>query len=846
MALSGAAALAWQFLWTQQLGVRLGHEMVSVLAVMAAFFGDLSLGSWAFSRALANSRWPGRWYAVCEVVVLLWGLVLYLALPMVMDWAVHLMGSEPSAMRHWGIAFAFPLVALLPATVAMGVTLPAVELQLDADASPWAGIYAVNTLGAVTGLLLFVFYLVPQFGLGQTGLLCCAVNALCAGAAWALWGAKPVAGTGQAGACGAGRRPASANRPGRVLALLFLTGLLGIGYQVLAVRVLSLVTENTVFSYALILAVYLLGTSCGAAIYHWKTVQGGDAQLLLRWLITALATAVLLSGFSLWWADAWCALPARWWGHTAFTALAGEALAAVATLLAPTMVMGALFTHLCLQAKSAGWAMGQALAVNTAGAALAPLLVGVWLLPTWGAAAGLLVLVAGYLAIQPRTSVRGATRWVVAVSALAWGVFAGPLRFVDIPDGGRLVSYRDGVMAAVSVVEDASGIAHLHINNRVQEGSSAGSPVESRLALLPLMFQSSGGRALFLGLGTGFTSRVAAGDAAQQVEAVELLPEVVQAADYFQSRSGVRPDRPVHVVTADARRFVQAGTGQYDLIVADLFHPARNGAGSLYTVEQFTAVRRLLAPQGIFCQWLAVHQMELDTLRSIVAAFLRVYPQGIAVLASNSLDSPVLGLLARPGQALFDADTVQTRISHFAKPQALRDARLVDPYAVLGSVVADSNALARFAQGQAANTDDRPLVTHNAPWAAYAAQTTPRMRLLSLLEAFDASAPQVLRQATPALEQRFSAYWHARNRYIQLGSAITPSASPQKMLDQLQGPLLALLRASPDFRPALDALLSLSSAIASSDPGRAREILAALQLLYPQDGQIAQATSSLR
>ena len=67
-------------------------------------------------------------------------------------------------------------------------------------------------------------------------------------------------------------------------------------------------------------------------------------------------------------------------------------------------------------------------------------------------------------------------------------------------------------MAAVSVVEDGRGVARLHINNRIQEGSSASGAIERRLALLPLQLHPKPRQALFLGLGTGYTVQVAARD----------------------------------------------------------------------------------------------------------------------------------------------------------------------------------------------------------------------------------------------------------------------------------------------------------------------------------------------
>src|SRR5262249_8271778 len=147
---------------------------------------------------------------------------------------------------------------------------------------------------------------------------------------------------------------------------------------------------------------------------------------------------------------------------------------------------------------------------------------------------------------------------------------------VDVPDGGRLVAYEDGVMAAVSVVEDAAGVARLRIDNRQQEGSSATRRVDGRLAWLPLLLHPAPGHALFLGLGTGVPASSAADDPTLDVDAVELLPEVIAASSHFVGGAGERPR--LHAMAADARRYVRASDRRYDVIVADNFHPARSGS----------------------------------------------------------------------------------------------------------------------------------------------------------------------------------------------------------------------------------------------------------------------------
>src|SRR6185503_6912400 len=99
----------------------------------------------------------------------------------------------------------------------------------------------------------------------------------------------------------------------------------------------------------------------------------------------------------------------------------------------------------------------------------------------------------------------------------------------------------------------------------------------------------------------------------------------------------------IHV--ADARRFVRATEERYDVIVADLFHPARDGAGLLYTHEHYRAVSSKLSEGGLFAQWLPLYQMSLETLRIITRSFVDVFPHTSAYLAHFNVESPVLGLM---------------------------------------------------------------------------------------------------------------------------------------------------------------------------------------------------------
>ncbi len=852
MVASGFAELGYQIVWTQQSALWLGHESAAVLAVVAAFFGGLALGALALGPRIERSPRPARWYAGCELAIAAWSVVLALLMAPASGALLALTGAQPLPAWQWAVAFVGTFALLLPATAAMGATLPAMARVMAAWRPPGraiAALYAGNTFGAVLGVLATAFWLVPEFGLVRTAGLCIALNLLCAALALVALAASaeaaptsvPVPILARVGL------PAASQRG--VLLTLALTGLLGIGYEVLVVRVLSQVTEDTVYTFALLLAVYLVGTALGAAAYQrwglgWQASGPGkpaDAARLGDRLLAALAAACLAGTASLWAAEHVKAWLLDQGGTSMAAALAAEAALALAAFGLPTLVMGALFGHLSSSALAAGIGFGRALGVNTLGAAVAPLLFGVLITPLLGPKWALLLIVAGYLALVARRS------WFTPLVALPTAGLVGlaigapPLAFVDLPEGGRIVSYQEGAMAAVSVVEDADGVSRLRINNRQQEGSSASGLVDGRQALLPLLLHPAPRRALFLGLGTGVTASTAAADTRLQVDAVELLPEVISASVHFTQALGDGRSR-LHLMAADARRYVRTTAQAYDVIVADNFHPARSGSGALYTVEHFQAVQSRLAADGLFCQWLPLHQLDLPTLRSIVRSFLVVYPGGTAVLASNSLETPVLGLLGQRDAQRMNPAQVRARLAAAAWSKGPADYGFEDEFALLGSFVAGPPSLAAFAGQAPANTDDHPVVASLAPRITYAPDSRPRDRLATLLAAFSIEPADVIVPGAVAdAGHRLAAYWSARNRFIEAGRSVRPSGDVQAMLAQVRLPLLAVLRHSPDFRPAYDPLLRMASALARTDPPAARALLTALAQVQPARPEAAAA-----
>jgi spermidine synthase len=453
--------------------------------------------------------------------------------------ALKWIGVEPSSAWHWSVAFAVPFVVLLPATAAMGATLPVVErfvTPLTRSGRSVGALYAANTLGAVTGVLCSTFLILPQLGLRGTLFVFAAVNLACGFIALLVRDRRQT--------IDLLRKDAVA--PPRLWVTLFVTGLLGIGYEVVGVRVLSRVLEDTVYTYAAILAVYLLGTSLGAVIYQRCRVRLSLADLLCAIPMACVASMLLATQADDFYEVLRMRLP-----QAALTLIAAEMAVAATVFFLPTIAMGATFAFLGQLATETRLGLSRGVALNTVGAALAPPLFSVVILPLVGSKWAWAIIALGYLLVVPQ--VRG-WRWVVVVTVpAAFVLLPAHFAYVNVPSGGHMDAYLEGTMASVVVVRDASGHRTLRVDNRFQMGGTGVADAEYRHAHIPLLLHPSPRRALFLGLGTGITLGAAASHTNVVADGVELLPEVIAMMPRFSPyNDSVRTNERVRVHVADA------------------------------------------------------------------------------------------------------------------------------------------------------------------------------------------------------------------------------------------------------------------------------------------------------
>src|SRR6185369_8280465 len=133
-----------------------------------------------------------------------------------------------------------------------------------------------------------------------------------------------------------------------------------------------------------------------------------------------------------------------------------------------------------------------------------------------------------------------------------------------------------------------------------------------------------------IGLGSGVTvgSALAPGTV-RHADVVEISPEVVEASRFFDRESGAALSRPgVRLIVGDGRSHLLLTPRRYDVIVSEPSNPWRSGGAALFTREFFAAARSRLKPDGLLCQWAHTYDISPDDLRSIVATFASVFPQG--------------------------------------------------------------------------------------------------------------------------------------------------------------------------------------------------------------------------
>jgi spermidine synthase len=380
---SGCAALIYEVVWLQLLELVIGSSGISLGVLLGTYMGGMCLGSLLLPRVISQKFHPLRVYALLELGIGMIGILVLAGIPLVTDFY---------ASMHWHGIVMRALVAgacLIPPTLLMGATLPAVARFVESTQRgvSWMGFfYGGNIAGAVVGCLLAGFFLLRLFDMPTGTYVAAGINTLVAIIGFILAAKSRYIPRIMRSI----PNPAIFANRTLVYTAIALSGLSALGAEVVWTRLLALLMGGTVYSFSIILAVFLvgLGLGSGAGSLICRTSKRPRLALGLCQLLLAgfICWAALMISKSL---PYWPINPGIYtgdWGPWYIFQL--DILRAAWVILPAALLWGASFplaiASIASEAQDPGRMVGGIYAANTIGSILGSLAFSLWIIPKFG------------------------------------------------------------------------------------------------------------------------------------------------------------------------------------------------------------------------------------------------------------------------------------------------------------------------------------------------------------------------------------------------------------------------------------------------------------------------------
>ncbi|MFC1522459.1 fused MFS/spermidine synthase [Elusimicrobiota bacterium] len=632
---SGMSGLIYEVVWMRMASRVFGVTVYAVTMTVAIFFGGLALGSWIAGRYVSKTRQPLKIYALLELGIGLSAIIASVMLAHLPLWQAKLHQTIPFGWLDPFTQLIICALVLLAPTVLMGSTLPFGCEYLGRRMQHGEGVsllYGINTLGAALGALLAGFVFISLLGEKASlgiGIFLHTSIGLFALMYFLRFGDKKPA--------------ASAPRPvllskelgGRsspllhyFLVIVALSGACAMSYEVLWSRFLTITLGTSVYAFAIVLTVYLVGIALGSLFF--KTFKFTKAWTAFGWIeiilgLTAFAELIVLRHVGLSFAGPkYLYSPlAHWADLISFAGVAGICL------LPMTFLLGILFPIMVSMASgsdSQGASVGKVYAYNTFGGIVGSVLTGFVAIPLIGShnmfklAAGANLMIGMVMIIWITGFKRNAMRakfFAIAVLALFLGVLSGnpafditqhKLRSVELD----MMFYKEEPAALITGAQGRNGVDKVLLLDGIEVSNV--SYLGRALARLPFILLSQAPqRALIVGFGVGSTFRAVL-DRDVKADVAELVAGVPEHFNFFYKDSEKYLNDPdARIFIRDGRTHLLAADRRYDTIIIDGSPPIFSaGTVNLYTREFVELAQSRLSDFGILMIWVPLPCFEQD------------------------------------------------------------------------------------------------------------------------------------------------------------------------------------------------------------------------------------------
>lgn len=744
---SGAAALVYEVAWFHLLRLSIGSSAISVAFLLGSFMGGMCLGSFALPRCAPARSHPLLVYAALELGIGAFGVAMPELLPRLGAFYADLRATGDSSLLWRG---AIAAAALLPPTMLMGATLPAVARLFDGDTNAPTKLgrfYGANILGAVFGTIAAGFWLLRVHDVRVASHTAAATNVAIAVAAIVLARRMPRSASTDRPSAGPAPAPSAddANARSRRRAATFaiaVSGVTALGCEIVWTRHLSLLLGATTYTFSLILAVFLSGLGAGTAIGSRLAKSSRDPRRIFGAFQLALAPAILWAAFAIvrvlpYGEPTWIFQP------RVFTNMplhyAWDFARCALAMLPACVLWGASFPLAIATAGPVAFAqdrlVGGLYAANTVGAILGALGAGLFAVTALGsqgteralallAALGALVLLgerarADVGAAKLRFSLRRVATATCVMTAAALCAFSMPRLPSSLVAFGRMVdkwdapveflAVKEGVSASVAVTE-YQGHRSFHVSGKVVASTQGlDMRLQRMLGHLPCIAHGAPRNVLVVGCGAGVTAGCFVDwPSVERIVVCEIEPAVVAAARVHMAdvNRGVLDDPRTVVVIDDARHFLATTEETFDVITSDPIHPWVRGAAALYTQEYHGLVKSRLRPGGVVTQWVPLYETDPAAVKSQLATLFDAFPLATIWNSDPSDRGYDLVAMARIGPTSFDLTRMQTMIEdHPFVRGSLGECELASAFALCSTFAGDAASLAGWLADAERNVD---------------------------------------------------------------------------------------------------------------------------------------------
>jgi spermidine synthase len=820
---SGFSALVFETVWQRQMVHVFGASGPASTAILTSFFLGIAFGSKLGGKLLNRVQSTMRVYACIEIWIAIWGLMV----PALLGWIEPLyiklfQVTDPGFALSLTYRYLMAIMVIMPATLGMGATLPFMNrLLTDLKGQVGKGVslaYGINTIGSVLGTLFTGFVFLRFLGIQNSLFLAASINTLIAGIAYSMYKIvliRPVPpppeltekqgeldGRMKVLGCKVSLYP-------WLVSIYFFCGFIALGYEITWIRLLSIFNTQSIITFTLVLAVYLLGFSSGSLIlYPYLARKVSTTRIFCLSSLGVGVSALLLIPVFYRFPDVnWNFIvgdtPDIKFTLTTFKLITVESALTFTMIFLPTVFMGLAYPAVCAilitdQAETAQKS-GAIYYYGTLGAMFGALSIGAFVIPVVGlvwtlAILGILssILAYGsYLAIQEpsrpfRISMHSAMVIMVA-SFLLYGNLGHPFvslghltkkgdRWVvsmkDVPRMEDIIRYKEGVTGTVMVKEipDGSKSRLIYIDDQPVASTDLSSKVDAKmLAHLPLLLHENPKRMLSVGFGSGGTSwSMTLYDI--EADTVEIEPEVINSAHLFHEQNyGVMDEPNFSVIINDARDYLHITSRKYDAIATDATNLQYKQNANLYTVEYFQLMKDSMTEGGIAVAWIPM--IAPDEFKILLNSFATVYKDASLWYINSIITN--FGILVGTNHPLrIDLDELKEKMLIPGIKEDLQEIGVNHPYQFIHFMHLDNAALRRYVGNAALHTDDRPILEFTSPLSFYQTAENFLLNMTETLEFRPKDYSEYVSILSPDDQEQFDRYGQASQLWNEFYASV--------------------------------------------------------------------------